>query len=75
MTAPNRMALALVATCVAASPVACAFAADKPKNDPPPAVIVQTRGEFDWSDAAIGAAAGLGAAVAVAGGLTLVRNR
>ena len=75
MSGPNKMTLALVAVCVAASPAPGALAAGKPKNDRPSPVIVQTRGEFDWNDAAIGAAAGFGAAVALAGGLTLARNR
>jgi hypothetical protein len=75
MSGPNKMTLALVAVCVAALPAPGALAAGKPKNDRPSPVIVQTRGEFDWIDAAIGAAAGFGAAVALAGGLTLARNR
>ena len=75
MSGPNKMTLALVAACIAALPAPGALAAGKPKNDRPSPVIVQTRGEFDWTDAAIGAAAGFGAAVVIAGGITLVRNK
>ena len=75
MSGPNKMTLALVAVCVAPSPAAGALAVGKSKTDRPSPVIVQTGGEFDWNDAAIGAAAGFGAAVALAGGLTLARNR
>jgi hypothetical protein len=74
MSDRNKMILALVAVCVAALLPPGALAAGKPKNDRP-SVIVETRGEFDWTDAAIGAAAGFGAAVAIAGGITLARNR
>ena len=75
MTVPKRMTLALAAICVAASPAPHARGAGTPKNDRPSPVVVRTGGDFDWSDAAIGAAAGFGAAVALAGGITLARNR
>jgi hypothetical protein len=38
-------------------------------------IVVDISTGFDWGDAAIGAAAGFGVAIAAAGGLTLIRNR
>jgi hypothetical protein len=73
MTLSNRMTLPLAAICVIGSLAPAALAAGKSNNERP--VVVQTGSEFDWGDAAIGAAAGFGAAVAAAGCLTLARNR
>jgi hypothetical protein len=56
-----------------------ALAADQPaKERPAPAsspIVVHASNGFDWGDAAIGAAAGVGAALAAAGGITLARNK
>jgi hypothetical protein len=42
----------------------------------PPSVVVQTSNGFDWSDAGIGAAGGLGLSmVALGGGLVLTQRR
>jgi hypothetical protein len=38
-------------------------------------VVLHTSDGFDWGDAAIGAAAGVGVVVAAAGGITLARNK
>ena len=38
-------------------------------------IVVHASNDFDWGDAAIGAAAGVGAALAAAGGITLARNK
>jgi hypothetical protein len=40
-----------------------------------PAVLVRANGGFDWGDAAIGVAAGLGIALAMVGALLLVTHR
>jgi hypothetical protein len=55
----------------------------EPKNKPPftrpvpraPTIVVRAGGGFDWTDAGIGAAAGLGVALAAAGGVGFVRTR
>lgn len=51
---------------------------DSTRGGPAPSqrpIVVDIPTGFDWGDAAIGAAAGFGAALAAAGGLTLIRNR
>jgi hypothetical protein len=56
--------------------------AGEPKNGPPftqpvpnvNAVVVSGTDGFDWSAAAVGAAAGIGAVLAAAGGITLARS-
>lgn len=56
--------------------------AGEAKNGPPftrlvpdvRTVVVRGSDGFDWSAAAVGAAAGIGAALAAAGGLTLARS-
>jgi hypothetical protein len=56
--------------------------ASEPKNGPPftqpvpdiRTMVVRGSDGFDWSAAALGAAAGVGAALAAAGGITLARN-
>jgi hypothetical protein len=50
-------------------------AGGKPKNEQVTPVVVRASGGFDWGDAAIGAGAGVGAALAAIGGITLARNR
>ena len=40
-----------------------------------PTIVVRTSGGFDWGDAGIGVAAGLGIALALVGGLLLVSHR
>lgn len=60
-------------------PASSALAALEPSNQrstPAPApVVLHTSDGFDWGDAAIGAAAGVGFVVAAAGGITLARNK
>jgi hypothetical protein len=56
--------------------------AGEPKNETPftqpvpdvKAVVVREGDGFDWTAAALGAAAGIGGALAAAGGITLARN-
>ena len=56
--------------------------AGEPKNETPftqpvpdvKTVIVREGDGFDWTAAALGAAAGIGGALAAAGGITLARN-
>jgi hypothetical protein len=56
--------------------------AGEPKNETPftrpvadvRAVVVREGDGFDWTAAALGAAAGIGGALAAAGGITLARN-
>jgi hypothetical protein len=56
--------------------------AGEPKNEPPftqpipdvKTVVVRAGNGFDWTAAALGAAAGVGGALAAAGGITLARN-
>jgi hypothetical protein len=59
------------------APVALAGGKPKPERVAPRAtpIVVHTADGFDWGDAAIGAAAGFGAALAAGGGITLARNR
>jgi hypothetical protein len=53
----------------------------EPKNEAPftqpvpsvTSIVVRSGGGFDWTDALLGAAAGIGAAVAAIGGVTLSR--
>ena len=79
MSVPNTMRVGLVAMYIAGSLAPAALAGGKPEKERPASnprpTIVHTGREFHWSDAAIGAAAGFGAAVAAAGGITLGRNR
>lgn len=42
---------------------------------PVPTIVIRANGGFDWGDAAIGSAAGLGFALALVGGLLLVSHR
>jgi hypothetical protein len=69
------VALALCATAPAAT------SARLPPPDPPPSndpvVFVQTspRSGFDWGDAGIGAAGGVGLAMLAAGGLVVAQRR
>ena len=74
-----RPAVSVLATACLVGPTSTALAADEPANQrttPTPApVVLRTTNGFDWGDAAIGAVAGVGAAVAAAGGITLARNK
>jgi hypothetical protein len=73
------LAVRALATACVIVPASSAFAADEGANQrttPTPApVVLHTANGFDWGDAAIGAAAGVGASVAAAGGITLARNK
>lgn len=78
MSTQQTVSLALPTTCLAGS-LASAALAGKPRNQRPvpnvrPIVIHASHG-FNWGDATIGAAAGLGTAVAALGGITLARNK
>ena len=76
---PAHPKLLLAATCVAATLAAAAPAAGDSKRQPttskPVPVIVRPSDGFHWGDAAIGAAAGVGAAIAAMGGITLARGK
>jgi len=69
----------LAAACLIGPPASSALAAGEPSNErstPTPApVVLHASNGFDWADAAIGAAAGVGVAVAAAGGITVARNK
>jgi|tagenome__1003787_1003787.scaffolds.fasta_scaffold20802644_2 hypothetical protein len=82
MTPSSRRAKATVAAALALCATAPAAASAKlPPPDPPPSnhpvVVVQTspRSGFDWGDAGIGAAGGVGLAMLAAGGLVVVQRR
>jgi hypothetical protein len=82
MTPSSRRVKATVAATLALCATAPAAASAKlPPPDPPPsnqpAVVVQTspRSGFDWGDAGIGAAGGVGLAMLAAGGLVIVQRR
>jgi hypothetical protein len=76
---PAHPRLLLAAVCVAATLTVAAPAAGDSKQQPttpkPVPVVVRASDGFHWGDAAIGAAAGVGAAIAAMGGMTLARNR
>jgi hypothetical protein len=78
MSVHHTVSAALATTCLAGSLVPVAWAGkpgDEPSAPKAEQIVIQAADGFDWSDAAIGAAAGLGAAVAAAGGITLARNK
>ena len=79
MNRRSTVGLALTATCLIGPFAPAADAADQPTNERSvprsTAIVVQTPDEFDWGDAGIGAAAGLGSALAALGGMTLARNK
>lgn len=77
MNIQHTVSPALATICLAGSLAPVALAGN-PRNQRPvpnasPIVIHASHG-FDWGDAAIGAAAGLGLTVAALGGITLARN-
>jgi hypothetical protein len=69
------VALALCATAPAAASAMLPPPDTPPSNDP--VVFVQTspRSGFDWGDAGIGAAGGVGLAMLAAGGLVVAQRR
>jgi hypothetical protein len=79
MNRRSTVGLALTATCLVGPFAPAAHAADPPTNERSvprsTAIVVHTPDDFDWGDAAIGAAAGVGSALAAAGGMTLARNK
>jgi hypothetical protein len=82
MTPSSHRAKATVAVALALCATAPAATSAKfPPPDPPssndPVVVVQTspRSGFDWGDAGIGAAGGVGLAMLAAGGLVLGQRR
>ncbi len=79
MRISNTFRLALGTCAAAVALVSAALAGGPSTGQSPPhgatPVIVHTGDNgFDWGAAAIGAAAGIGAASAAVGGLTLARN-
>lgn len=68
-------AAALATSCLVGPHGAAALAAGQPSKERSAPVVVHASDGFDWGDAAIGAAAGIGAALATAGALTLARNK
>jgi hypothetical protein len=84
MTPSSRRAKATVAVALAlgaTAPAPSAASAKLPPPDPPTSnhavVFVQTspRSGFDWGDAGIGAAGGVGLAMLAAGGLVVAQRR
>ncbi len=82
MTPSSRRVKATVAAALALCATAPAAASAKlPPPDPPPSndpvVFVQAspRSGFDWGDAGIGAAGGVGLAMLAAGGLVFAQRR
>ena len=82
MTPSSRRAKATVAVALALGATAPSAASAKlPPPDPPTSthavVFVQTspRSGFDWGDAGIGAAGGVGLAMLAAGGLVVAQRR
>lgn len=70
---PLRPVLALVLGTTLALPAGAA-GAGTPRHETPIVVRVDERG-FQWTDAAVGAVAGIGATLVTAGGVALVRTR
>lgn len=71
-----RLRLSFATTCIGAALAAAAPGPAVPKQQPAPPrtpVVVRTSDGFHWSDAAVGAAAGVGAAIAAMGVITLAR--
>ena len=71
-SAVGRRSIAAAVVLAALSPVARAGAPAAHPNPEP--IVVKVDDGFRWGDAGIGAAAGLGAALVVAGGLLLARS-
>ena len=75
---PGRLRFTTAAAVAALSPVAHAGTAaprPAPEQTSEPLVVRVADGGFRWGDAGIGAAAGFGAALIVAGGLALAGRR
>jgi hypothetical protein len=70
---------ALAATCLIGPLGPAAHAAGQPEKERPTpgsnSIVVHDSDRFDWGDAAIGAATGVGASLAAAGAVTLARNK
>lgn len=75
----NTVALPLATICLLGWLAPAALAGGRPSDDRsvPNArpIVLHTADGFDWADAAVGAAAGFGAAIAALGGITLARNK
>jgi hypothetical protein len=72
----SRLVLVGMFALVAAlGPAARAGGADGPRERTTPIVVRVNEGGFRWTDAAVGAAAGIGATLVAAGGVALVRVR
>jgi hypothetical protein len=71
---PTRLIQALVLTAALALPSGAGADTGKPSHETPIVVRVDEQG-FGWTDAAIGAVAGIGATLVTVGGVALVRLR
>lgn len=71
---PTRLIQALVLTAALALPSGAGADSGTTTHETPIVVRVDEHG-FAWTDAAVGAVAGIGATLATAGGLALVRLR
>ena len=74
MPVAKSIRLALGGLCLAGSFATGALAVGGSTTPQARPVVVQTSDGFDWGDAGIGAAAGLGVGLAATGALTLVRK-
>jgi hypothetical protein len=72
----RTLSVALVLIAMTTIPDEVAGAGTPPPSGPPsgPFVVRIDGGAFHWSDAAIGAAGGFGAALVIAGGISLNRS-
>jgi hypothetical protein len=70
---PSRHARTLVVCAALVLPAGAV--AGGTDTDETPIVVRVDRGGFSWTDAAVGAAAGVGATLATAGGFALLRPR
>jgi hypothetical protein len=71
---PTRLTQALVLSAALALPSGARADAGTTTHETPIVVRVDDRG-FGWTDAAVGAVAGIGATLVTAGGATLIRLR
>ena len=75
----SAVGAALAATCLIGPLASTAHAAGQPAKEcaapGSSSIVVHDSDGFDWGDAAIGAAAGVGASLAAAGAVTLAHNK
>ncbi len=75
MSRGSAVGATLAVTCLIGSQSPAALGGVQAPKERSIPIVVHTSNGFDWGDAAIGAAAGLGAAFVGAGAITLARNR